>query len=115
MQICQGIWPQIKKIPNDIFDELETNSVYKGYIERQLQDIIDLKKDEDLKIPENINYKKIPNLSNEVLEKLIYTKPKNMNQIMRTSGVTPAAVINILRFLNRKNRIISKKKNKCAI
>ena len=105
----------LKKIPNDIFDELETNSVYKGYIERQLQDIIDLKKDEDLKIPENINYKKIPNLSNEVLEKLIYTKPKNMNQIMRTSGVTPAAVINILRFLNRKNRIISKKKNKCAI
>tara|TARA_B100001013_G_C24619425_1_gene446593 strand:+ start:177 stop:791 length:615 start_codon:yes stop_codon:yes gene_type:complete len=111
----EKIWPQIKKIPNDIFDELETNSVYKGYIERQLQDIIDLKKDEDLKIPENINYKKIPNLSNEVLEKLIYTKPKNMNQIMRTSGVTPAAVINILRFLNRKNRIISKKKNKCAI
>ena len=111
----EKIWPQIKKIPNDIFDELETNSVYKGYIERQLQDIIDLKKDEDLKIPENINYKKIPNLSNEVLEKLIYTKPKNMSQIMRTSGVTPAAVINILRFLNRKNRIISKKKNKCAI
>ena len=110
----EKIWPMIKEIPNDIFEELETKSVYKGYVERQLQDISDLKKDEELKIPRNLNYNNVPNLTNEVLEKLNYIKPKNLGEITRISGVTPAAVINILRFINKK-KINYSKKNKCVI
>ena len=110
----EKIWPMIKEIPNDIFEELETKSVYKGYVERQLQDIRDLKKDEELKIPRNLNYNNVPNLTNEVLEKLNYIKPKNLGEITRISGVTPAAVINILRFINKKKTNYSKK-NKWAI
>ena len=110
----ENIWPKIKEIPNDIFEELETKSVYKGYVERQLQDISDLKKDEELKIPKNIDYKKIPNLTSEALEKLNYIKPKNLGEIIRISGVTPAAVINILRFVNKKKTNYSKK-NKWAV
>tara|TARA_B100001123_G_scaffold195796_1_gene223122 strand:- start:591 stop:2519 length:1929 start_codon:yes stop_codon:yes gene_type:complete len=110
----EKIWPEIKKIPNDIFEELETKAVYKGYVERQLQDINDLKKDEELKIPKNLDFNKIPNLTSEVLEKLNYIKPKNLGEITRISGVTPAAVINILRFVNKKkNNYI--KKNKWVI
>ena len=110
----ENIWPDIKKIPDDIFEELETNSIYKGYVERQLQDIKDLKKDEKLKIPFDINYKNIPNLTKEVLEKLIYIKPRNLGEITRISGVTPAAVINILRFVHKKKNINVKKKNERA-
>ena len=110
----ENIWPKIKEIPNDIFEELETKSVYKGYVERQLQDISDLKKDEELKIPKNIDYKKIPNLTSEALEKLNYIKPKNLGEIIRISGVTPAAVISILRFVNKKKTNYSKK-NKWAV
>ena len=110
----ENIWPKIKEIPNDIFEELETKSVYKGYVERQLQDISDLKKDEELKIPKNIDYKKIPNLTSEALERLNYIKPKNLGEIIRISGVTPAAVINILRFLNKKKTNYLKK-NKWAV
>ena len=110
----EKIWPMIKKIPNNIFEELETKSVYKGYVERQLKDISDLKRDEELKIPQNLNYNKIPNLTIEVLDKLNYIKPKNLGEITRISGVTPAAVINILRFINKKTTNYSKK-NKCAI
>ena len=110
----ETIWPKIKEIPNDIFEELETRSIYKGYVERQLQDISDLKKDEELKIPKNLNYNKIPNLTTEVLEKLNYIKPKNLGEITRISGVTPAAVVNILRFVNKKKANYSKK-NKWAI
>ena len=110
----ENIWPKIKEIPNDIFEELETKSVYKGYVERQLQDISDLKKDEELKIPKNLDYTKIPNLTSEVLEKLNYIKPKNLGEITRISGVTPAAVINILRFVNKKKTNYSKK-NKWAV
>ena len=110
----EKIWPMIKEIPNDIFEELETKSVYKGYVERQLQDIRDLKKDEELKIPRNLNYNSVPNLTTEVLEKLNYIKPKNLGEITRISGVTAAAVINILRFINKKKTNYSKK-NKWAI
>jgi len=106
----EKIWPEIKQIPNDIFEELETKSVYKGYVDRQLQDINDLKKDEELKIPKNLDYNKIPNLAIEDLEKLNYIKPKNLGEITRISGVTPAAVINILRFVNKKANKNSKKK-----
>jgi tRNA uridine 5-carboxymethylaminomethyl modification enzyme len=106
----EKIWPEIRQIPDDIFEELETKSVYKGYVDRQLQDINDLKKDEELKIPKNLDYNKIPNLATEDLEKLNYIKPKNLGEITRISGVTPAAVINILRFVNKKANKNSKKK-----
>ena len=106
----EKIWPEIKQIPKDIFEELETKSVYKGYVDRQLQDINDLKKDEELKIPDNLDYNEIPNLATEDLEKLNYIKPKNLGEITRISGVTPAAVINILRFVNKKTNKNSKKK-----
>ena len=106
----EKIWPEIRQIPNDVFEELETKSVYKGYVDRQLQDINDLKKDEELKIPKNLDYNKIPNLATEDLEKLNYIKPKNLGEITRISGVTPAAVINILRFVNKKPNKNSKKK-----
>ena len=110
----EKVWPDIKKIPIDIFEELETKSVYRGYVQRQLQDISDLKRDEELKIPRNLDYNKIPNLTKEVLEKLNYIRPKNLGEITRISGVTPAAVINILRFINRK-KINFSKKNKWAV
>ena len=113
-KILETLWPEVKKIPNEIFEELETKSVYKGYVERQLQDIKDLQKDEELKIPKNINYNNVPNLTKEVLEKLNYIKPKNLGEITRISGVTPAAVVNILRFINKK-KINSQKKNKWAV
>ena len=106
----EEIWPEIRQIPNDIFEELETKSVYKGYVDRQLQDINDLKKDEELKIPDNLDYNEIPNLATEDLEKLNYIKPKNLGEITRISGVTPPAVINILRFVNKKTNKNSKKK-----
>ncbi len=108
----ERIWPNIKNIPNDIFEELETNSIYKGYIERQVQDIKDLKKEETMMIPDDINFNKIPNLSNEVLEKLNYVKPKNLNEVTKISGITPAAIINLLRFLNKKKKNSFKNKKK---
>ena len=57
-----------------------------------------------------MDYNEIPNLATEDLEKLNYIKPKNLGEITRISGVTPAAVINILRFVNKKTNKNSKKK-----
>ena len=108
----QKVWPKIKFISEDIFNELEINAIYKGYIERQRKDINDFKKDEGLKIPLNIDYNKIPNLSNEVKEKLNFIKPTNLDAASRISGVTPVAIMSLLRFINsRKNNLKIKKYN----
>ena len=108
----QKVWPKIKFISEDIFNELEINAIYKGYIERQRKDINDFKKDEELKIPLNIDYNKIPNLSNEVQEKLNFIKPTNLDAASRISGVTPVAIMSLLRFINsRKNNLKIKKYN----
>jgi len=101
----ESIWPKIKKIPEKIFDELKISAVYKGYIQRQKKDIYAFKKDESLKIPLNIDYTKIPNLSNEVQEKLNYVKPANLDAASKISGVTPAAVLILLRFINSKKKL----------
>ena len=106
----ESIWPKIKKIPEKIFDELKISAVYKGYILRQKKDIYAFKKDESLKIPSNIDYTKIPNLSNEVQEKLNYVKPANLDAASKISGVTPAAVLILLRFINSKKKL-KKKRN----
>ena len=101
----ESIWPKIKKIPDKIFDELKISAVYKGYIQRQKKDIYAFKKDETLKMPSNIDYTKIPNLSNEVQEKLNYVKPANLDAASKISGITPAAVLILLRFINSKKKL----------
>ena len=98
-----SIWPEIKKIDNDTKEQIEIESTYSGYIKRQMNDIEDFKKDEKLKIPENINYNKVGSLSNEILEKLKKITPPTIGAASRISGITPAAIIAILRFV-KKNK-----------
>ena len=50
-------------------------------------------------IPKNTNYKEVGSLSNEIIEKLTTTKPRTLGSASRISGVTPAAIIDIIRFL----------------
>ena len=111
----ESIWPKIKKIPDRIFDELKISAVYKGYIQRQKKDIYAFKKDETLKMPSNIDYTKIPNLSNEVQEKLNYVKPANLDAASKISGITPAAVLILLRFINSKKKIKKNKKYNISV
>ena len=103
----EKIWPEIKKINREAKEQIEIESLYSGYLKRQREDILDFKKDEELKIPVSINYTKVGSLSNEIVEKLSKTKPRTIGAASRISGVTPAAIIAILRF-------VKKKKNKKA-
>ena len=73
------------------------------YLERQRSDIEDFKKDEELKIPQPINYNKVGSLSNEIIEKLSNVNPSTIGAASRISGVTPPAIIAILRYI-RKNK-----------
>ena len=94
----------MKSIKRESREQIIIESQYAGYLKRQKEDITAFIKDEELVIPQNINYKKIGSLSNEVVEKLSLIKPPTLGAALRISGVTPAAVIALLRHVKRKKK-----------
>ena len=97
------IWPQIQYVSREIDEQIEINSHYKGYLKKQNADILAFKRDENLIIPENIDYKKFSGLSNEVKSKFIKIKPKTIGQALRIDGITPAAAYILLSHVKRKS------------
>ena len=97
-----SIWPELKDIPEDVYEEIEIESKYSGYLKRQLADIDVFKKDEKLKIREDINYEKIGGLSREMVQKLTKVKPMTIGEASRIPGVTPAAITAILGYVEKK-------------
>ncbi|MBR2875983.1 MAG: tRNA uridine-5-carboxymethylaminomethyl(34) synthesis enzyme MnmG [Clostridia bacterium] len=81
--------PQIAK---EIFEQVEINFKYEGYIKRQKAQVDELKRLEVKKIPQDIDYKKITNLRLEAIEKLEKIRPENVGQASRISGVSPADI-----------------------
>ena len=103
MSIIREIWPEINYVSREIDDQIEINSHYKGYLKKQSADIIAFKRDENLIIPENLDYDQFSGLSNEVKSKFKQIKPKTMGQALRIDGITPAAVYILLSHLKRKS------------
>ena len=103
MDKIREIWPELTFISKDIDEQLETNAHYKGYLKKQNADILAFKRDENLKIPDNINYDSFSGFSNEVKSKFKQIKPKTMGQALRIDGITPAAVFILLSHLKRKS------------
>ena len=97
------IWPEINYISREIDEQLEINSHYVGYLKKQKADILAFKRDENLIIPENLNYDNFSGLSNEVKSKFKKIRPKTMGQALRIDGVTPASVYILLSHLKRKS------------
>ena len=102
MSKIREIWPEINNVSREIDEQLEINSHYKGYLKRQKADILAFKRDENLKIPDNIDYDSFAGFSNEIKSKFKKIKPKTMGQALRIDGVTPAAVYILLSHLKRK-------------
>ncbi len=98
----EKIWPETKSIDPEVKEQIEIESIYSSYLSRQRADIEDFKKEEGLIIPKKTNYKEVGSLSNEIVEKLSKTKPPTLGAASRISGVTPAALIAIMRFLKKQ-------------
>ena len=99
------IWPETKSIEADVVEQIEIESQYSGYLDRQREDIDDFKKEETLLLPKNINYSSVGSLSNEIVEKLSAIRPPTLGAASRISGVTPAAIIALLRFVKKQKKI----------
>ena len=103
MSKIRQIWPEIQYVSREIDEQIEINSHYKGYLKKQKADILAFKRDENLIIPENLNYDDFSGLSNEIKSKFKKIRPKTMGQALRIDGVTPAAVYILLSHLKRKS------------
>ena len=77
------------------------DAMYEKYIIRQTSNIDEMKKNQNIKIPANFNYKDIKSLSNEEIEKLEKTKPENLHQASRIPGITPTSIISILEKIKK--------------
>ncbi len=96
------IWPEMGLIDNESREQIIIESQYAGYLKRQRDDIDDFKKDEQLTLPNNLDYKYVGSLSNEIVEKLSLIKPPTLGAASRISGITPAAIIALLRHVRRQ-------------
>ena len=103
MKKIREIWPEIPFFDEKIDEQIEINAHYRGYLKKQKADILAFKRDENLVIPENVNYDDLSGLSNEVKAKFKQIKPKTMGQALRIDGITPAAVYILLSHVKRKS------------
>ncbi|MED4015727.1 tRNA uridine-5-carboxymethylaminomethyl(34) synthesis enzyme MnmG [Sutcliffiella cohnii] len=93
--------PSEKEISQDVGEQVEIQIKYEGYIKKSLQQVERLKKMEDKKIPENIDYDAIQSLANEARQKLKEVRPLSVAQASRISGVNPADVSILLVYLEQ--------------
>ncbi len=95
----------LQPLGDDLALQVEIQSKYAGYIERQELDILRLQKNENTHIPEDFPFEKVSGLSIEVIQKLSQIKPATIAQAGRISGITPAALSLLLVSL-KKQRLI---------
>jgi tRNA uridine 5-carboxymethylaminomethyl modification enzyme len=90
-------------LPYDVCEQVEIQIKYEGYISKQLESIEQMRKLENKKLPENMDYSAIKGLRLEAIEKLNKHKPVNIGQASRISGVSPADV-SVLAVYMEKNK-----------
>lgn len=91
----------IRQIKNnkEVINQIEIDIKYKGYIDRQDEQISHFEKNEEIKIPNDFKYEKIRSLSTEAAEKLNKIKPNSIGQAMRISGVRPSDISAVMIYM----------------
>lgn len=100
----EKLWPEMGEIAPDIQEQLEIDSLYAGYMDRHEADIAAYRKDENLVLPKALDYSKVGSLSNEIRQKLEQVNPTTLGEAARIPGVTPAAVIALLRYVKKPSK-----------
>jgi tRNA uridine 5-carboxymethylaminomethyl modification enzyme len=95
------IWPELRSFRPDVAEQLEIEARYRGYLDRQEADIRSFRRDESLALPASLDYDNVGSLSNEVRQKLKAVRPATIGAAGRISGVTPAALVALLRYVRK--------------
>ena len=96
------IWPELGALAPDVVEQLEIDSLYQGYLDRQEADILSFRREEGLNLPESLNYGAVRGLSTEVRQKLDRIRPATLGQAARIDGVTPAALTLVLAHVRNR-------------
>ncbi|MAY99862.1 MAG: tRNA uridine-5-carboxymethylaminomethyl(34) synthesis enzyme MnmG, partial [Micavibrio sp.] len=95
------IWPELADIKPEIAEQIEIDALYAGYLDRQQVDIESFRKDENLTLPKDMDYRAIGSLSNEICQKLEAVRPETLGAASRIAGITPSAIVSLLKYTKR--------------
>ncbi|MBS0294977.1 MAG: tRNA uridine-5-carboxymethylaminomethyl(34) synthesis enzyme MnmG [Proteobacteria bacterium] len=94
-------WPEIAAWPQAVAEQVEIDALYAGYLDRQAADAEAFRKEEDLRLPADLDYTAVGGLSFECREKLMAVKPLTLGQAARVEGVTPGALTALLAHVRK--------------
>ena len=97
-----AIWPELGGLAPEIAEQVEIDARYAGYLDRQERDIAAFRRDEALLLPPALDYATIGGLSREIRDKLAAAQPATLGAAARISGVTPAALLALLKYVRRR-------------
>ena len=100
--IDSNTYKKLKKLREKV--ACENDKFYAGYIARNEREIANYKKDSELKISSDFDYKSLPGLTNELIEKLTKHRPENIAALSRIPGMTPAGIMVVLRKIKCGNK-----------
>ena len=104
LQVLAAAFPVYSEMDAEVLTQLQIDSTYDQYSDRQEKEVADLRRQETQRIPADFDYGRISGLSNELKQKLLRAKPESILQASRIEGVTPAALLLILAHV-RKPRV----------
>jgi tRNA uridine 5-carboxymethylaminomethyl modification enzyme len=97
-------WPEVDdRVPSQVRAQIEVRAKYAGYIERQQDEIDRQQRNEDTRLPEDLDYLQVAGLSHEVRQKLAEARPATVGQASRMPGLTPAAISILLVHLKKRS------------
>jgi tRNA uridine 5-carboxymethylaminomethyl modification enzyme len=97
-----AVWPELRSVAPEVAAQVEIDSRYAVYLARQEADIAAFRRDEAIGLPSELDYGSVSGLSGEVREKLEAVRPETLGAAARIQGMTPAALILLLRHLRRR-------------
>jgi tRNA uridine 5-carboxymethylaminomethyl modification enzyme len=100
-----AVFPIFQTLDAATLEQLQTDSIYSQYTDRQAREVADLKRQETQRVPADFDYAVISGLSNELKQKLTRARPETILQASRLEGVTPAALLLVLAHLRKADRL----------
>jgi tRNA uridine 5-carboxymethylaminomethyl modification enzyme len=101
----ETLWPEIVQWPDALYEQVEIDALYAGYMPRQKAEIESFRKDEKLALSADIDYLTIPGLSNEAREKLHRIRPQTLGQAGRIEGMTQGALTTLLFYVRNQAKL----------
>jgi len=100
----EALWPEIAAWPEALYEQVEIDALYAGYMPRQKAEIESFRKDEGLDLPTDLDYATVPGLSNEAREKLTRIRPQTLGQAGRIEGITQGALTTLLFYIRNAGK-----------